>query len=433
MTESNPDNATWTGRYQAALLDVFGPPQRVLARGEGCYVWDKDGQRYLDLLGGIAVNALGHAHPAYVAAVSQQAATLGQISNFFASEPQIQLAERLLKLTCAPAGSRVFFTNSGTEAIEAVIKMARRLAPGGLAEPPAAADALHRTRLLALENAFHGRSTGALALTHKAAYREPFGPLLGPVEFLPVASSPDPLADLAAAFAPEAVAARGPVAALFVEPIQGEAGVQPLPVGYLQKARELTTAAGALLVVDEIQTGIARTGDWFAYQREGVQPDVLTLAKGLGGGLPIGAVVAFGDRVAKLLGRGQHGTTFGGNPIATAAALAVLDTIEREDLIANASEQGEALRRALAACPSPLVTGVRGAGLLLAVTLAKPVAADVVQYGLDHGVIVNAVAPDAVRIAPALTIGPDEVAQAAAFFAALPADLGSESEQPKDH
>lgn len=425
MTEPE-SNAAWTERYSNALLDVFGPPQRVLVRGEGCYVWDEDGNRYLDLLGGIAVNALGHAHPEYVAAIANQAAQLGQISNFFASEPQIELAEKLLAISNAPEGSRVFFTNSGTEAIEAAIKLSRRLPiEGGLGQPPPGPGEPHRTRILALENAFHGRSLGAVSLTHKAAYREPFEPLIGQVEWLPVASATDPFAELDQAFSPEIIADRGPVAALFVEPIQGEAGVQALPEGYLRRARELTAAAGVLLVVDEIQTGIARTGTWLAYQREQITPDVVTLAKGLGGGLPIGAVIAFGPSVAALLGRGQHGTTFGGNPIATAAALAVLDTIEREDLVTKASVQGAKLRAKIAATHNSLIKEVRGDGLLIAVGLTKPIAADVVRYGLDHGVIVNAVAPDAVRIAPALVIDDVAVEAAAAFFKALPADLGA--------
>ncbi len=303
-------------------MDTFGPPQRVLVRGEGAYVWDADGKRYLDLLAGIAVNALGHAHPTLTAAISAQLGTLGHVSNFFGTPTQIALAERLLGLCRAPEGSRVFFTNSGTEANEAVVKMARRTG---------------RPRILALEGAFHGRTMGALALTAKAAYREPFEPLPGGVEFLPFGD----VDALEAALADD-------VAALVVEPIQGEAGVRPLPPGYLARARELTAAHGTLLVLDEVQTGMGRTGAWLAHHHPhiggGITPDVVTLAKGLGGGFPVGAVVAYGERAATLLGRGQHGTTFGGNPVAAAAALATIGVIERDGLLAHVSAIGRRLR-----------------------------------------------------------------------------------------
>ena len=266
----------WTERYSSAVMDTFGPPQRVLVRGEGCYVWDADGQRYLDLLGGIAVNALGHAHPTLTAAVSAQLGTIGHISNFFASPTQIALAERLIGLTGAPTGSRVFFANSGTEANEAAFKMARRNNDSG-----------RRTRILALEGSFHGRTLGALAMTSKAAYREPFAPLPAGVEFLPFGDTDA----LEAAFADGDT-----VAALMIEPIQGEVGVRAMPPGYLAKARELTAAHGALLILDEVQSGMGRTGAWLASHRPeiggGITPDVVTLAKALGGGIPVGAVVA---------------------------------------------------------------------------------------------------------------------------------------------
>ncbi|MCL2595467.1 MAG: acetylornithine transaminase [Promicromonosporaceae bacterium] len=397
----NTADTAWTTRYTHAVMDTFGPPQRVLVRGEGCHVWDTEGKRYLDLLSGIAVNALGHAHPALTAAVSKQWATLGHISNFFASEPQIELAETLLRLGQAPKGSRVFFANSGTEALEAAFKMARRV--GG--------------RILALEGAFHGRTMGALALTHKAAYREPFEPLPAGVEHLPLGD----LSALAAAFSPAVVAERGPVAALFIEPIQGEAGVCSLPPGYLSAARELTAAAGALLIADEVQTGMGRTGAWFAHQLpeigEGIIPDVLTLAKGLGGGYPIGAAVAFGERAATLLGRGQHGTTFGGNPAAAAAALAVIKAIEDDNLLDNAISVGNLLRTEIEATKPPLVKEVRGAGLLLAVILTQPVAAQVVTAALDSGFIMNAVTPDAIRLAPPLILTAEQAQEAVRFFA----------------
>ena len=419
MTASSENSKHWQQRYDDALLPLYGAPMGVLAKGDGVYVWDEDGNKYLDLLGGIAVNAIGHAHPDFVKAVTEQVATLGQTSNFLATKPQIQLAEKLLEITGAPDGSRVFFTNSGTEAVEAAIKLSRRLGPNGLAGGAAPAGEPHRTRLLALEGGFHGRSLGSLSLTHKAAYREPFGPLPGDVEFLPISTTDDPIGALESAFSQVAVDNRGPVAALFVEPVQGEAGIRPLPDGYLQRARELTQDAGALLVVDEIQTGIGRTGQWFAYQAEGVVPDVVTIAKGLGGGLPIGAIVTFGSQVTGLLTKGQHGTTFGGNPITTAAALAVLDVIEREGLLENARDRGAEFRAAVAELGNPAISGVRGLGLLNAVELAAPVAAEVVQLGLENGLILNAVTPSAIRLAPALTITAEQLAQAVDFFRRL--------------
>jgi acetylornithine aminotransferase len=386
--------SAWLDRYAGAMIGVYGTPQRVLVRGEGCYVWDSDGRRYLDLLGGIATNALGHAHPTLVASVTEQLSTLGHVSNFFATPPQIGLAERLLSLLDAPEGSRVFFANSGGEANEAAFKMARRTG---------------RPRILALEGAFHGRSMGALAMTHKAAYREPFAPLPGGVEHLP-------FGDLAALEA----AVDDSVAALVLEPIQGEAGVLPLPEGYLGRARELTAAHGALLVLDEVQTGMGRTGAWFAHRRHGIVPDVVTLAKGLGGGLPVGAAVALGARAAQLRGPGQHGTTFGGNPVSTAAALATIHVIERDDLLANVLQVGARLRADVLATGHPLLAGVQGEGLLLGIRLARPLAAHAARAALDAGFIVNAVNPGTLRLAPPLLLTGD---QAATFSAALPAVL----------
>jgi acetylornithine aminotransferase len=268
---------------------------------------------------------------------------------------------------------------------------------------------------------------GALALTHKAAYKEPFEPMVGGVEHIPFGDS----TALDAAFSPAAVAERGPVAALVVEPIQGEAGVRPLPPGYLAHARALTTQAGALLILDEVQTGVGRTGSWFAYQQPeiggGIMPDVVTLAKGLGGGFPIGAVIAYGDRAASLLGRGQHGSTFGGNPVAAAAGLATLGVIERDGLLAQVREVGAKLREEIEWCGSPLVREVRGAGLLLAVVLNAPVAADVARQGLEAGFIVNPVAPDVIRLAPPLILTAEQAQDAAGFFKQL-----SLPDQPHD-
>ncbi len=381
-------------RYDRALLGVFGTPRTVLTHGEGCYVWDADGARYLDLLAGIAVNVLGHAHPAVVAAVSAQAARLVHVSNFFTTTPQVELAERLLEVAGAPSGSAVFFVNSGTEAVEAAVKLSRRTG---------------RTRIVAAEGGFHGRTTGALALTHKPAYREPFEPLLPDVTHVPYGDE----AGLRAAVT-------GDVAAVVLEPIQGEAGVIEASPAYLRLARELTTAHGALLVLDEVQTGIGRTGSWFAFQQAGVVPDAMTLAKGLGGGVPIGALVTFGPDVSGLLTAGQHGTTFGGNPLACAAGLAVLDTVEKEGLLTRATELGERLAGGVLATGHPLVAGVRGRGLHRAIVLTADVSAAVADRAHRAGFIVNPVQPDALRLTPPLVLTDAQVDD---FVAALPALL----------
>lgn len=377
-------------RYQHALLGVFGQPQLVLSHGDGCYVWDVEGRRYLDLLAGIAVNALGHGHPALVSAISKQAGEAIHVSNFFTSEVQIGLAERLLRLAAAPEGSAVFFANSGTEAIEAAIKLSRRTG---------------RTGIVAAEGAFHGRSTGALALTHKPAYREPFEPLIPGVSHVPYGDE-DALR----------AAVSDQTAAVVLEPIQGEAGVLAPAAAYLQLAREVTSAHGALLVLDEVQTGIGRTGTWFAFQQAGVVPDAMTLAKGLGGGLPIGALVTFGSTTS-LLTAGQHGSTFGGNPLACAAGIAVLDTIEEHGLLDHARTVGQHLVDAVAALEHPLVSGVRGEGLLRAITLAAPIAAAAAGIAREAGFIVNPVAPDAIRLAPPLVITAEQLDT---FVEALP-------------
>ncbi|HPV79384.1 MAG TPA: acetylornithine transaminase [Dermatophilaceae bacterium] len=384
----------WLGRYAASLIPVFGVPQTVLSHGQGCYVVDVDGKRYLDLLAGIAVNTLGHGHPALVDAVTKQASQLVHVSNFFTSQPQVELAEALLRVAEAPAGSGVFFANSGTEAIEAAVKLSRRTGRG---------------TIIAAEGAFHGRSTGALALTWKLAYREPFAPLIGRVVHVPFNDE----AALAAA-----VAEIGDdLAAVILEPIQGEAGVNLSSTAYLQLARELTTAAGALLILDEIQSGMGRTGRWFAYQSRGVVPDAITLAKGLAGGVPIGALVTFGPEVTGLLSAGQHGSTFGGNPLACAAGVAVVDTIESDGLLDHAVEMGAHLADGVAALGHPVIAGVRGEGLLRAIAFTEPVAAQVITLAREAGFIVNAVAPDALRLAPPLVI---EAHELDTFVAALP-------------
>ncbi len=379
---------SWQQRYESALMDTFGTPRLKLERGEGVRVWDDTGREYVDLYAGIAVNALGHGHPAIVEAVTTQLQTLGHVSNFMASEPQLALAERLLQLLGNPG--RVFFSNSGAEANEAALKLTRRTG---------------RTHLVAATGSFHGRTMGALALTSKAAYREPFEPLPGHVTFVEYGDE----AALAAAVTDD-------TAAVVLEPIQGEAGVHVAPEGYLATAREITTRHGALLWLDEVQTGIGRTGAWFAHQlpfAQGVTPDVVTLAKGLGGGIPIGATVALGD-AGHLLQPGNHGTTFGGNPVACAAALAVLDTIERDGLLEHVEHVGRRLADALA--DQPCVTEVRGRGLMLAADLDAEDAAAVVDAGRDAGYLLNATGPSTLRFVPPLVLtGSDVEAFAAAF------------------
>lgn len=381
-------------RYRSSHIGVFGLPGLVLTHGDGAYVHDVDGNRYLDLLGGIAVNALGHGHPELVSAISKQAGAAVHVSNFFTTPAQIEAAEAVLRLAEAPEGSGVFFCNSGSEAIETAIKLSRRTG---------------RTGIVAAGGAFHGRTTGAVSLTHKESHRAPFEPLLpgvshvahGDVDALRAAVGPD-------------------TAMVILEPIQGEAGVVPAPPGYLAAAREITREAGALLVLDEIQTGIGRTGAWFAHQLEGVVPDAMTVAKGLGGGVPIGGLVTFGPEVTGLLTAGQHGSTFGGNPLACSAALAVLATIESEGLIEHAVEAGEYLVDRIGALDHPLVAGVRGAGLLRGIHLTRPIAPAAAVAARAQGFIVNPVAPDALRLAPPLIITTDQLGT---FVEALPAIL----------
>ena len=397
-----PNTATYLDRYAHSLMGVFGRPKTVLTRGEGCYVWDADGNRYLDLLAGIAVNALGHGHPALIEALSNQAASMIHVSNFFATPPQIELAEKLLTVAGAPKGSAVFLANSGGEAVEAAIKLSRRTG---------------RTGLVAAESAFHGRTMGALALTHKHAYREPFAPLIPSVTHVP-------LNDEAALRA----AVTSDVAALFLEPIQGEAGVVAADPAYLQLARELTRATGTLLVIDEVQTGVGRTGTWFAFQQSGIVPDAITVAKGLAGGVPIGALVTFGPDVSGLLTAGQHGSTFGGNPLAAAAGLAVLDTIDKDGLLAHATSVGNHLADSVAALGHPLILGVRGTGLLRAIVLSAEVSVVVADRALAAGFIINAPTPDALRLTPPLVITTEQVD---AFVAALPTLLDGLAE-PSD-
>jgi acetylornithine/N-succinyldiaminopimelate aminotransferase len=400
-----------TDRFGTVMMKSAPTPLAVLARGEGARVWDVDGKAYLDFLAGIAVNALGHAHPVFVDAVATQAATLAHVSNYFATEPQVELAERLTRLT---GGDRVFFANSGAEAIEAAIKLAR-LHSGAQAGRP---------RILSLEGSFHGRTTGSLSLTGKEALQAPFRPLLPGTE--QIAGTIEAL---------EAALASGDVAALFVEPIKGEAGVVDLPIGYLAAARRLTAEHGALLILDEIQTGAGRTGEWFAFQHADALgdtlPDAIALAKGIGGGFPIGALVTFGA-ASDLFAAGHHGSTFGGNPLATATANAVLGEIERAGLVANARLRGEQLRERLTQLASPMITDIQGRGLLVGIGLAEPIAHRVVSEALSRGLIVNAANENRIRLAPPLIIGDNELAEFDRIFAealhaaAKPPDPGAQ-------
>ncbi|MEU0662750.1 acetylornithine transaminase [Streptomyces lavendulocolor] len=386
-------NEHLTERWQGALMDNYGTPRLPLVRGAGARVWDAEGTEYLDFVGGIAVNALGHAHPAVVEAVTRQIGTLGHVSNLFVAEPPVALAERLLQLFGRTG--RVFFCNSGAEANEAAFKIGRLTG---------------RTHMVATTGGFHGRTMGALALTGQPGKQEPFLPLPGDVTHVPYG---------------DAEALRSAVtdrtALVVIEPIQGENGVVVPPPGYLKAAREITRATGTLLVLDEVQTGIGRCGHWFEHQAHGVEPDVVTLAKGLGGGLPLGATVAFGP-AAELLRPGQHGTTFGGNPVACAAGLAVIDTLAAGSALDEVKRLGERLRDGIEALDHSLVSHVRGAGLLLGIVLTEPLAPQVQQAAQDAGLLVNAPAPDVVRLMPPLVIGDDEVD---AFLRALPGVLSS--------
>lgn len=377
-----------TARYGAVMMNAFGAPKRVFERGEGVHLYDADGRRYTDLLSGLAVNALGHNHPAVTAAITAQLGRLGHVSNFFASEQQIRLAERLAAFTGSPE-TRVFFTNSGTEANEAAFKLTRLTG---------------RTKLVAMEGSFHGRTMGALALTHNLKYREPFEPLPGDVTFVP-------FGDVEALSA----AVDDRTAAIVLETVQGENGVVPVPEGFLAAARDIASANGALLWIDEVQTGLGRCGEYLAHRADGVVADLVTLAKGLGNGFPIGACLATG-RAASLLQPGLHGTTFGGNPVAAAAGNAVLDALEG-GVLDNARAVGAWLVAAVRGLGHPLIDGVRGRGLLLGVLLTRPVAAEVADAALDAGFVINAPRPGVLRLAPPLISTPQDLQ---GFLEALP-------------
>ncbi|HWE90728.1 MAG TPA: acetylornithine transaminase [Pseudonocardiaceae bacterium] len=395
MIKSNVDGQS---RWQDAIMDSYGTPPVTLTRGEGAWVWDADDNRYLDLVGGIAVSVLGHAHPAVVAAVTEQIAKLGHISNLYISEPAVELAERLLDLAGVGEDGRVFLCNSGAEAVETAFKIARRTG---------------RTKVVAAEGGFHGRTMGALSLTGQPAKRGPFEPLVPGVTHVSYGDT----ATLESIVDDE-------TAAVVLEPVQGEAGAIVPPAGYLQAARSITAKHGALLILDEVQTGVGRTGTWFAFQQAGITPDVVTLAKGLGGGLPLGACIGIGP-AAGLLRPGQHASTFGGNPVCCAAGLAVLNTIAADGLLDHAAALGKEIASGVEALHHPLIAGVRGAGLLLGVQLADAKAAKVAAAARAAGYLLNPVQPDVVRLAPPLILDHDQAHQ---FITTLPSILDASEE-----
>jgi acetylornithine aminotransferase len=387
-------------RWAAVMMDNYGTPPLALASGEGAIVTDVDGKRYLDLLGGIAVNVLGHRHPAVIEAVTLQLNTLGHTSNLYMHEPGIALAEALAGLLGADTGTRVFFCNSGAEANEVAFKLSRLTG---------------RTKLVAAQSAFHGRTMGSLALTGQPSKQAPFAPLPGDVTHVPYGDV-DALA----------AAVSGDTAAVFLEPIMGESGVVVPPAGYLAAARQITAQHGALLVLDEVQTGMGRTGAFFAHQHDGITPDVVTLAKGLGGGLPIGACLAVGP-AARLMTPGLHGSTFGGNPVCAAAALAVLRTLTEQDLIGRAGVLGKTLSHGIESLNHPLVDHLRGRGLLCGVALTAPLAKPVETAARAAGFLVNAATPDVVRLAPPLIITEAQIDE---FLTALPGVLDKARDEP---
>jgi acetylornithine aminotransferase len=393
MTQSTTNTETMQHRWSAVMMNNYGVPPVALASGDGAVVTDVDGNSYLDLLGGIAVNVLGHRHPAVIEAVTRQMSTLGHTSNLYAAEPGIALSEALVGLLGCDAETRVFLCNSGTEANEVAFKLSRLTG---------------RTKLVAAQEAFHGRTMGSLALTGQPAKQAPFAPLPGDVMHVPYGDA----GALAAVVGHD-------TAAVFLEPIMGESGVVVPPDGYLAAARDITARHGALLVLDEVQTGMGRTGAFFAHQHDGITPDVVTLAKGLGGGLPIGACLAVGA-AAGLLTPGLHGSTFGGNPICAAAALAVLRVLATGGLIRRAEVLGKSLRHGIESLGHPLIDQVRGRGLLCGVVLSAPAAKDVEIAARAAGFLVNAAASDVIRLAPPLIIAEQQID---AFVTALPGIL----------
>jgi len=374
-------------RWQKVIQDNYGTPSIELVSGRGSVVKDAQGNSYLDFLAGIATNVLGHAHPAIVTAVSKQVSTLGHVSNFYAHPNVLELAERLQKMT-GEKSARIFFCNSGAEANEAALKLSRKTG---------------KSKVVATQESFHGRTIGALSLTGQPSKRNPFKPLIKGIKHVPFGDS---------AAMKRAITKK--TAMVIIEPIMGEAGVIVPPADYLKNLRSYCDATGALLVFDCVQTGMGRTGDWFGYEYSGIKPDVITLAKGLGGGLPLGAMIAVGA-AAKLFTAGDHGSTFGGNPIATASALAVIKTIEKEKILSHVDELGEFLLAELALIPG--VTEVRGAGLLIGLTLDKPVAKAVTKRCQELGALINAPSESFIRIAPALNVSLRQAQKFVVIFA----------------
>ena len=374
-------------RWQLVIQDNYGTPSIELVSGKGSVVKDANGASYIDFLAGIATNVLGHGHPAIVKAVTKQIATLGHVSNFYAHPNVLELAEKLQKMT-GDKSARTFFCNSGAEANEAALKLSRKTG---------------KFRVVATQEAFHGRTIGALSLTGQPSKRNPFKPLLKGIKHVPFGDS-----------AAMKRAINKKTAMVIVEPIMGEAGVIVPPADYLKKIRQYCDDNGALLVFDCVQTGMGRTGDWFGYEYSGVKPDVITLAKGLGGGLPLGAMIALGP-ASQLFAAGDHGSTFGGNPVATAAALAVISAIEKEKILAHVDEVGDYLLAELALLQG--VTEVRGAGLLIGLTLEKPVAKSVVKKCQELGALINAPGDSTIRLAPALNISTKQAEKFVTIFA----------------
>ena len=373
-------------RWQRVIQDNYGTPSIELVSGTGSIVKDANGASYIDFLAGIATNVLGHGHPAIVKAVTKQISTLGHVSNFYAHPNVLELAEKLQKMT-GDKSARTFFCNSGAEANEAALKLSRKTG---------------KYRVVATQEAFHGRTMGALSLTGQPSKRNPFKPLLKGIKHVPFGDS-----------AAMRRAINKKTAMVIVEPIMGEAGVIVPPADYLKNLRQYCDDNGALLVFDCVQTGMGRTGDWFGYEYSGVKPDVITLAKGLGGGLPLGAMIALGP-ASQLFAAGDHGSTFGGNPVATAAALAVISSIEKEKILAHVDQVGEFLLAELALIPG--VIEVRGAGLLIGMTLEKPVAKLVVKKCQELGALINAPGDTTIRLAPALNISMKQAQKFVSIF-----------------
>ncbi|CAN2162266.1 ArgD Ornithine/acetylornithine aminotransferase [Candidatus Nanopelagicaceae bacterium] len=385
-------NKTMINRWKSSVQNNYGTPSIALVKGKGLVVTDADGKQYLDFLGGIATNILGHAHPAIVKAVTKQVSTLSHVSNFYVHPHAVELAEKLAAMT-GDKSAKVFFCQSGAEANEATLKLSRRTG---------------KVRIVAAQGAFHGRTMGALSLTGQPAKREPFLPLIKGVKHVP-------FGDIEAMR--KAVTKK--TAMVIIEPIMGEAGVIVPPADYLRELRALCDAKGALLVIDAVQTGMGRTGDWFGYEYSGITPDVITLAKGLGGGLPLGAMIALG-KAADLFQPGDHGSTFGGNPVTTAAGLAAIKFIETQKILKKVEKQGVYLMQELAVIPG--VAEVRGAGLLLGIEFETKKASDVALALQNEGVLVNAANPTTIRLAPALIVTDAQLKKFVSIFKKVMSD-----------